>query len=203
MQKKYLIASDSNILRRIIMQTTVALFQGIIIILYGLVLSTRKKFIINRVYESIFSFFIITMLAFTRFIEMGQGLIILFFTIVMIILAIMINTGKYTITNTNSKILVSILSNILEEKGITYEEEEKAIKLTGDNNKLITYIQSMNTLRINLKDIKGLPLYGEIIKELKIKIKESNEVVFPTEGILMLVLGIFFIGMIIYFEKMI
>lgn len=181
----------------------VALFQGCIFILYGLVLLTRKKFMMNSVYVSIVSFFIIAMFWITQSIEMGRGLTILFFSVVMIILGIMINTGKYSITNISTEILLSILTDILEEKGIVYEQEEKSIKLTGYNDKLICYTQSMNTVRINLKDIKGLPLYEEIIKELKIKTKETNEVVFPTEGALMFGLGIFFIGMIIYLEKMI
>lgn len=178
-----------------------ALIQGSIMVLYGLILLTRKKFMVNRIYQSIFSFLIITMFWIAQSIEMGRGLIIIIFNIVMIILAIMINKGKYTITNINTKILLSILTNILEEKDIVYEQEEKSIKLTGYNNELISYTQSMNTVMINLYDIKGLPLYEEIKKELKIKVKEIDEVVFPTEGAIMLGLGVFFIAMIIYLEK--
>lgn len=178
-----------------------ALIQGSIILLYGLVLLTRKKFMMSGVYVSILSFFIITMFWITQSIEMGRGLIVLIFAILMIILGIMINTGKYTITNTNTKILLSILTNILEEKDIVYEQEGKSVKLTGYNNKSISYTQSMNTVSINLHDIKNLQLYEEIKKELKIKIKEIDEVVFPTEGVIMLGLGVFFIVMIIYLEK--
>lgn len=96
---------------------TLATISGVLVILYGLILLTRRKFMVKRGYLNIFIFFMSTLNPTIKLMEMGYGFPLLFIGILLIFaLVIIISRGRYTLTNINEKMVSSTLIDILEEK---------------------------------------------------------------------------------------
>ena len=97
---------------------TVSKVVGTLIILYGFILLTRKKFMVNREFEGILVFFISTLKVTIEYIERGYILSFIFIIALPVcVLVIMITRGKYTLTNVNSHNVSTTLTEILKEKG--------------------------------------------------------------------------------------
>jgi hypothetical protein len=185
---------------------------GVLIIIYGLIIFTGRKFMIKREYDSIFTIFIIILfnalryfedvlssgrshnivsILFNdiRYIEWGDVLSLLFITFIFI-LAVMITIGRYTLINVNSKMVLDTLTEILKEKGISYEEEENYVILRDLDNKRISYTQSLNSAEVDLRDIRKTSFYKELKQELGCRIKKIKVRVFPATGLLLIGLGV-------------
>lgn len=184
---------------------------GILIIIYGLIVLTGRKFMIKREYDSIFTIFIIILFNIIRYIEyvlssgrsnniisilldlryIGWGeMFYLLFIAFLFIVAVMINMGRYTLTNVNSQMVLDTLTEILKEKEISYEEEVSSVILRDFDNKIISYKQSFNSVEVDLREIRKTSFYKELKKELGCRIKKIKVRVFPTTGLFLIGLGV-------------
>lgn len=182
------------------MHMSITIFMGIIIILYGIILLRRGRFMMSGIYSNIIPLVIGTTSPIIKWAEIGEVDPFIFIITTTTLLGILINRGRYTIYNVNDKMVSDILINILEEKGISYEEKkesydkkENILILEDYDNKYISYKQSFDSVSIDLKDIKILPFYEDVKDELKIRIREIDSKLFPTTGVIMIGLGIIFI----------
>lgn len=197
--------------------------MGALVIIYGLIILTGRKFMIKGEHNSIFTIFIIILFNVIRYfeyflssgmsnsivsilfndiryIEWGQILSLLFITF-LFILAVMINMGRYTLTNVKSQMVLDTLTEILKEKGISYEEEEDSVILRDFDNKRISYIQSLNSVELSLRDIRKTSLYKELKKELGCRIKKIKVRVFPATGLFLIGLGVITMAIPLFFGK--
>jgi hypothetical protein len=185
---------------------------GALIIIYGLIILTGRKFMIKQEHNSIFTIFIITLFNVIRYFEyflsrgmsdsiksilfndiryIGWGeMFYLLFIAFLFIVAVMINMGRYTLTNVNSQMVLDTLTEILKEKGISYEEEENSVILSNFDNKIISYKQSFNSVEVDLREIRKNSFYKELKKELGLRIKKIKVRVFPTTGLFLIGLGV-------------
>lgn len=176
-----------------------ATISGVLVILYGLILLTRRKFMVKRGYLNIFIFFMSTLNPTIKLMEMGYGFPLLFIGILLIFaLVIIISRGRYTLTNINEKMVSSTLIDILEEKNLSYEEDKNTVILEDYDSKQISYRQSLNSVEINLTEILTLPFYKELKVELRTRIKAINLTVFPTLGCSLIILGAIFLMILQY-----
>lgn len=180
---------------------------GALYILIGLALITRKNIVLKKEYNSIFFSFVITLPQFANAIASmpeGKGYLLSVILIYSIIVGPFVIWGysrgrnTYDIMNVNTEIVVSAITNILDDKNIEYEVKEKGIFLSECNNH-IYYRKSLDSVSVDFKEIKELPFYKEIVGELKCRIKENKLTVFPTSGLLFIVLGLICIGIEKYF----
>lgn len=162
---------------------------GIFITVIGFILSTRKKFMVKNNYH-ILVLTIIILASLSKAIKTSPTPYVLIIFILALAL-IMGGYGRYSVYNVNEKMIYSTLISILNEKGIHYMENSNSLVLRDYNEKSISYKKHSNDcIVINLEDIIDLPFYGEIRLELRTKIKNIHDVIFPTTGVLLIVLGI-------------
>ncbi|NBI05867.1 hypothetical protein [Senegalia massiliensis] len=177
---------------------TFIIFLGILLILCGIILITRKKFIVNKEYINIFML-IFPMLQIRKMdIEFNFIFFIIYFVVLPALwIVIMIGRGIYVITNTNDQMVVDTLMDILDENGILYEEKKDKIFLK-EYDKDISYSESLNTVDINLQSIRDLSFYKEFKIELMSRIKDIDLTVFPSSGVFLIISGFIFIFVIEY-----
>lgn len=174
---------------------------GVAITLYGLILLTRRKLMIRRVYDFLFLFFITMSNTTIELIKMGYWIWPLLITALLFILAIIITRDRFTLTNVNSQMVSSVLTDILKEKNISYKQDENNITLKDYDNKRISYTQSLNSVEINFKDIRSFDFYKELKEELRCRIKKLKLEIFPSTGLFYTVLGVIVIIVLQYLQK--
>lgn len=157
-----------------------------LIILIGLVLSLKRKYFINREYIGIF----LVILNSVPFIDNNIMTYFFMYTLPFSLLAIMILRKRFTIINVNKEMVTDTLKEILAEKNISYRELDDSLILLGYHNSSIYYNQSANSVEINMREVDDSSLAKELICELKVRIKQINEVVFPKTGLFFILLGL-------------
>ncbi|SNS85431.1 hypothetical protein SAMN05446037_102424 [Anaerovirgula multivorans] len=173
---------------------------GAIFILIGLILLTRKKFMVSKMYDaSLITLIWISGIRFRAIDSMSYYHYII--SIGMIIFFWVTFRGKYTLYNVNKEMVSAALTSILKEKNIAYKKIDDSFVLEDNDNKSISYNQSLNTVEIDLKHIKNLPFYEEIKQGLINKIKEIDKRLFPFIGIGHVLFGIVVIVVVQNFLK--
>lgn len=166
--------------------------QGILFVILGFILLTRKKFMIKKEYDILVSSFIMIAI-FSGSIDTqppGPPYALIIFAPIALILIKMEN-GSYSLYNVDEKALHNTLANILKEKSIDYVEKGNSLILKSYHCKSISYKkQTRDSTTINLKNIRDLPLYEDIKQELRVGIEKIEDVVFPITGITLMALGI-------------
>ncbi len=191
------------------MFNTLTIFLGSIIILYGCVLLTGKRFMINRLYEGFFTFFIVMLkptldlyemrYEFIKAVKKDSGLYLLpILLLALIILIIQRTRHRYIIANANSKMISATITDILKEKNISYEEAIDNVTLLDYDNKRISYKQSMNSVDVDLDDIQTINFYKELKEELRGRIKGIDLKIFPKAGFFYMTTGIVYIILMQY-----
>jgi len=183
------------------MYHNIATFLGGLIILYGLILLTRNKFMISRKYDAIFIFIMATLNPSIELIKMGYEFLILLFDCVILIVLLAISNERYTLTNVNSQMVSNTLTDILKENDIVFEDDDDAIVLKDYDDKRIIYQQSLNSVEVNFKEIRKLPFYNDLKKELKYRIRINSIKLFPSTGVFLIVIGVTFIIILQYLGK--
>ncbi|MBS4539663.1 hypothetical protein GOQ27_14410 [Clostridium sp. D2Q-11] len=178
------------------MDKVIFILFGIFYIIYGLIVISGKKFMVRSKYEAIIQNFFFLAIIISRFIEIDGGIFIISIFILIFALIFLGQRGVYTMYNVNGETFSSILMSILEEKNISYVVNKDELVLKGYNNEVIFYRKPLNSLQINLKEIRHLDFYKELLKELSNQIKEVNLKLFPTAGIVDLLLGIGFLALV-------
>lgn len=139
---------------------------AITFILWGLILTIKRKVMISEIIFSLLNFGFTTFVFLhlqNRIIPIGVAII----SMIIVIFNILIHKGRYIIFGVNSNSILFILKDILKEENMSYEEKEYFVQLTDYNDKCIFYNQSFDSVSIDLNEIRNLPLYETIIKELK------------------------------------
>ncbi|SET79045.1 hypothetical protein SAMN05660297_03511 [Natronincola peptidivorans] len=177
---------------------------GVIFVIGGLLLLSRKKFMVSRLWSTFF--FLLIWGSFIKTIGLSSFLTSDYIMLIIVIIlslafGVMMSRDKYFFYNVNNEMLISTLIRILEERNIVYRRVQDAFVLKDNGNKTITYKQSLNTVEINLKDIKQLPFHQEIKEDLRAKIKEINTKLFPSMGVFSMIVGIVIIMMVLYFNN--
>ncbi|ABR47993.1 hypothetical protein Amet_1823 [Alkaliphilus metalliredigens QYMF] len=169
---------------------TLATTLGALFILQGLILLTRRKFMVRREYDRVLHAFFIILGPILLLNKMGHETRLLFIGVLpFIVFVIIVTRGRYTIYNVNTQMVSSALTDILEAKGMSYEEEKSFIIFKDYDNKRISYTQSLNSVEINLRDARKLRFYEELRTELRSGIKDINLTVFPATGLFFIVIG--------------
>ncbi|MBS4537095.1 hypothetical protein GOQ27_01395 [Clostridium sp. D2Q-11] len=175
---------------------TIFTLIALLMILFGLIIMTRKKFMMRSEKIKVIVALMPLLAPSINFIEDVYIGIILVVIIPMMAIAIMVGRNKYFIVNINNEMISSLLMDILKEKNISYEERKKKLILTDYDNRTISYTQSLNTVELNLKEVKHLYFYKELKEELKYRIENINTSIFPSFGVFMIGLGLLFLVII-------
>ncbi len=172
---------------------------GILIVIEGVFLVIRRKHMIWQGYEMLFGLFVATLKPAIDLVEIGYGLQLLFIGVLPLsILIIVISNGIYTLTNVNSEIVLSAITDILKEKDVPYEEEGGTITLKEYKNVRISYRKSLDSVIIDLDHISNLYFYQDFKKELRYRVKENRSKLFPSSGLFSILIGIIFIVVVQY-----
>ena len=167
---------------------------GFVIVFYGAIFMSRRKFFIDRRYE--FTIFILVLYMVP--VMMSLSINIYIFLLFILIVSFFRFKGRYTVSNINGEMFEQVLLSILNEKNISYEKQKGAVALTGYGDKRITYKQSMNSIDANFRDIYELDFYKTLKEEIKSRIKLIEERLFPSTGLFYIVIGIVFMVFILY-----
>lgn len=174
------------------------IFIGILSIIQGCILMTRKKLVIKGEHQNIYASLIfiapfIQIAIETIFYDQTSIIPIILISIVILLPFLIFSFNRerntYYIENSSIQMVIPIITSILNEKDISYEEREKAIFLKGYDSS-IYYKKSLDTIRLDFKDIQNISLQEEIIEELKRSIKENKSKIFPFSGFLFIGLGV-------------
>lgn len=166
------------------------IIDGLILILLGCLFLGRKKCIYRQSYDTIFVILILVGNSANVYNFVNQGLLIVTtVSLIAISFSAFFSKGIYSIVNIKNETTISILKNILDEKEIAYEEIYDSIELTDYDNKKIDFVESLNHVRINFRDIRKLPIYNEIKDNFIIKVKLDSTTTFPATGVSMLIIG--------------
>lgn len=166
------------------------IIDGLILILLGCLFLGRKKCIYRQSYDT--NFVILMLFGNSATVsDLGnQGLLIVAaVSLITILFSGFFSKGIYSIVNIKNKTTIFILKNILDEKEIAYEEIYDSIELTDYDNKKIDFVESLNHIRINFRDIRKLPIYNEIKDDFIIRVKLDSTTTFPATGVSMLIIG--------------
>ena len=91
----------------------------------------------------------------------------------------------YMIENVKSKNFIDIITKYFDDKNIKYEVKEKEIYLP-EHCKTID-VKGKYELYVNLKEIKKLSFYEELLEYIKLGIKNTEKKIFPIHGVTYLV----------------
>lgn len=170
------------------MKNYIYLIAALLLIGYGLVLLTRKKLIVSRAIEQSYVTTIILLNPIIMTIEDGilyTGLsVALGVYIAFIFFCYSFLRGKYTIYNVNIEEVTLLLEQILNGKN--YDNEGVKIESSF-----------LNTVEVNLKEIRDTKKHDDILHELKRGLQSIDRKFFSHSGIFYIVLGVFFILMVV------
>jgi len=108
----------------------------------------------------------------------------------MALLAVLIHKGRFTLVNVTTPMVMKVVTTILEEKNITHLIEDEQVVLGGQERLIISFQQSMDTVEMNLREISKLPLYRELVEEIKIRLNGKRSTGFPSTGVFMIGIGV-------------
>ena len=175
------------------MHTIVGIILGATLISFGSILSLKRIYIIRREYITIF-------LMFFSFLPQMLNTGLSFFWLVflaMALLAATIHKGRFTLVNVTTPMVMDVVTSILEEKDIAYLIEDEQVVLVGQERLIISFQQSLNSVELNLREIGKLPIYKELLEELKIRLSGKKSAVFPSTGVFFIVVGGLFSTMMV------
>ncbi|WP_132244516.1 hypothetical protein [Marinisporobacter balticus] len=144
---------------------------------------TRKKIMICRIIEQSF----VTIIICSNVVSSNgkAGFRELLWSIgVAIVFIGMINyssKGKYSIYNMNMREATLLIEETLKEK----EDKNLAIEI---------HSSIINTVDINLNQIRDSEMYSDIYKEIKVRLKFIDEKLFPYAGIIYIIFGSLYLG---------
>ncbi|MCT4618189.1 MAG: hypothetical protein N4A62_02240 [Marinisporobacter sp.] len=183
---------------------------GMVLIVYGLIILSGRKFIINTRFYQLF----ILSPVFAGIWIAKDMLEIIFIQGIFIIWGIFIlwNSQGYMIHNVNKKQIEEIVKEILEKNKIDYKENEETIILSKwyNDTKVITGFRKRETVQVykkeikitgdevsailQIKDVKGTRLYSEIFDTIKERLPFLEESNSSRSGWAMMLIGLIMIG---------
>lgn len=97
--------------------------------------------------------------------------------------------ARYTVINSKKPSVLSMIIDVLDEKNINNKMEDSSIKLTDYENSEILVWGFANTFEVSFKGIRKLPIYKDLVQNIKLKTKQNQEKVFPIMGLSMSIFG--------------
>ncbi|MCW3489778.1 hypothetical protein [Dethiobacter alkaliphilus] len=179
---------------------SVALFLGGVCVLLGLILFSGRRFVMNKEYELLLLMLVTLMpIIISSMADGFWGVIVP--PILIYFIGVRVVKGRYTIYNVSAEMLETTLTAVLGENNIPYEQRKNAIVLKKDKNKSIRYTPSLNTVEINQSEIAGLPENRAIKEEVITRIRKMETRVFPSAGVFLVLLGIAFVFVMRFVER--
>lgn len=163
---------------------------AIVILFIGCLFLTRKKFVFSKYCTMLLLFAIFLG---PRMVEMPAYrnsildivVILLFIPVVYFIVR-----NRYTIANVDVEMMKNTIIAVLEREGVSYHVVNDHVISLDEMQKNISYYCSLNCAEINFKKVRDLPNFNLLKKEIFHSIKNTDTKVFPSTGILLLVMGL-------------
>lgn len=182
------------------LETIILIISGIIFFSWGSLLLIKRKLIVSAIFVNILSS-IISIYSFTTISELMPQFGILLVTLGLGALIMLLHRGKHIAYGVNTNMVSDILKDILKEERISYEEKESLFVLKDYDDMSIEYKKSSDSVYLDLKDIMKLPFYDIIKDEIRIRIEETEERLFPKSAIMYILLGLGLIFFTIYLRR--
>ncbi|MGL5315704.1 MAG: hypothetical protein ACRC92_20785 [Peptostreptococcaceae bacterium] len=112
-------------------------------------------------------------------------LVILMIFVPMYICIVLTRKETYLLENVKKEKLINIITKFFEDKDIKYEVEGKEIYLP-EHNKTID-VKGNYELYLNLREIKKLSFYEELLGTIKFELKNIEKKIFPLYGCVYLI----------------
>ena len=182
------------------LETIIMRISGIIFFSWGSLLLIKRKLIVSAIFVNILSS-VISIYSFTTISELMPQFGIILVVLSMGALIMLLHRGKHIVYGVNTNMISDILKDILKEERISYEEKESLFVLKDYDDISIEYKKSSDSVSLDLKDIMKLPLYDIIKDEIKTRIEEIEENLFPKSAIMYILSGLGLLIFILYFGK--
>ena len=170
----------------------------VVLIIITITLLSGAKIMYNQRYLQVITFIVIMYTPLSKLVEgyklryIGISTIIAF-CIVMLLIFIWgyrKNKYRYYIHNVKEKDVINIIESYLERKNLKYEVKNDEIYLIDIDSNI--YVRSLMEITLDFREIKNTDFCSGIIDEVKMGIKQINQRYFSIEGMLYLVLTLFF-----------
>lgn len=164
---------------------------SLLLIAYGIIISTRKKFIVSGMVEQSFILVMLTINSVNTGIERkDMGFAIAFPLILAVVFALLVH-GKYTVYNVTGHEIESLIDKILCEKDIGHEIHKDSIWLKDCGDEIPIHA-SFNTVEINLRQVRKTDVYAVIRDGIKSRLGKIEEKHFSFSSIMYIALGVIF-----------
>lgn len=173
---------------------TIGWIVGILLMGIGAVYLTGKKLIVPRWFDSLILVFA-CMLS-PILLTMRYGMHYAWPAVALLLLGgwvIWFSAGKFSVVNFKKEMFLPVLQEELDALGIAREEDDESLALTDHEGAEIKFREYTNTVEVNLRSIRKMSFYPELLAGLKIRIMAVESKVFPMSGVFYLILGIAFL----------
>lgn len=174
---------------------------SLIPILIGIIIIKGKKIMVHSVFEQFLIFFISLSLSTIKGnhpIHYHDLYFIIIAPFLLAIISFLFLKGKYTIYNTHNIDITPLIIESLEESHINYILKENAIIIPQYNNRRIDLDSDYGCTRIDLSELREIHMHKKLLIQMKSKLSRINKKYFPTYGVVLIVLGILWIGLLFY-----
>ncbi|MCT4619235.1 MAG: hypothetical protein N4A62_07580 [Marinisporobacter sp.] len=174
---------------------------SLIPILVGIIIIKGKKIMVHSVFEQFLIFFISLSLSTIKGnhpIHYHDLYFIIIAPFLLAIISFLFLKGKYTIYNTHNIDITPLIIESLEESHINYILKENAIIIPQYNNRRIDLDSDYGCTRIDLSELREIHMHKKLLIQMKPKLSRINKKYFPTYGVVLIVLGILWIGLLFY-----
>jgi len=173
---------------------TIGWIVGILLMGIGAVYLTGKKLIVPRWFDSLMLVFACVLSPIL--LTMRYGMHYAWPAVALLLLggwAIWFSAGKFSVVNFKKEMFLPVLQEELDALGIAREEDDESLTLTDHEGAKIKFSEYTNTVEVNLRSIRKMPFYPELLAGLKTRILAVESKVFPMSGVFYLILGIAFL----------
>ncbi|WP_291580485.1 hypothetical protein [Clostridium sp. UBA6640] len=168
---------------------------GVIIVVFGVLISGRKFVVKERLIRSSIFFYILFIESILRTIREKDGFTIITTICIAAILVIFVFYAKvYTVYGLLKEELIEILADFFSQKSIPWELEDDTLMIAyGEKRVDIKLREIFRRTTVYLSQLEGNSICNQIIDEIKKYIKENKKNKFSYETIIYIILGIFLI----------
>ncbi|WP_053956021.1 hypothetical protein [Inediibacterium massiliense] len=189
------------------------IFLGILSIVFGTFIIFKKQMIISgKICIVVYALFILF-----STVELKENFMVMIWTYLLFyIMWIPRMKGDYTIYNVEKIKVIELIENIFKKRNMPYKIDEEGIILTEEYKETKPYLGAKESVKIynkridfnndeknravslNIKDIQKTDLHYEIIAEIKKNLSILKSKKRGKEGIVYIVLGIYFIAIVLW-----
>ncbi|MCT4604771.1 MAG: hypothetical protein N4A64_01495 [Marinisporobacter sp.] len=174
---------------------------SLIPILLGIIIIKGKKIIVSRTFEQFLIAFIFISLSTIKgnhsidYDDVYSVIIVSFISTIMLFLFL---KGNYALYNTHSIDIIPLIIESLEECHIDYTLKENTIIIPQYNNRRIDLNNDSGCTRMDLSELREIHVHKKLLLQIKSKLNSINNKYFPTYGVVLVILGVFWMGLLSY-----